>query len=228
MEIIVSGHHTDVPERFRSHVETKLSKLAQLDQRAQRVDVEVIHEPNPRQSEVADRVEITVRGKGPVLRAEAAAPDRYAAFDAAIAKLLERARRASDRRKSRHKGASRRYPPPADMGTWETPEQAAANQAALSASDAEPPLPETDSPSASVPGGAIETPLGDSPVVIREKVHVAAPMTVEDAIYEMELVGHPFFLFVDADSSLPSVLYRRHGWTYGVIRLEPEGLAAAG
>jgi ribosomal subunit interface protein len=211
MEIIVSGHHTDVPERFRSHVETKLAKLEQYNSRAQRVDVEVIHEPNPRQSEVAERVEITVRGKGPVLRAEASAPDRYAALDAAIAKLLERARRAGDRRKGHHKATVRRFPQPVDMGTWEPPEVIEAEQlthAQLAEAD---PVPE---------GEAVETVLGDSPVVIREKIHAAAPMTVEDAIYEMELVGHPFFLFVDAESHLPSVLYHRHGWTYGVIRLE--------
>jgi hypothetical protein len=80
--------------------------------------------------------------------------------------------------------------------------------------------------------GTVEIPLGDSPVVIREKVHRAAPMTVDDALYEMELVGHDFFLFVDAHSGRPSVAYRRRGWTYGVIELDtvPVGteLPAAG
>jgi ribosomal subunit interface protein len=199
MEIIVAGHHTDVPERFRSHVETKLAKLEQYDSRIQRVDVEVIHERNPRQTDVAERVEITASGKGPVMRAEASAPDRYAALDAAIAKLLERARRAHDRRKS-HRKTMRRSTVPVDVGSWE------------------PPAPEPDD--AAPAEAAVETPLGDSPVVIREKVHSASPMSVEDAIYEMELVGHPFFLFVDSANGKASVLYHRHGWTYGVIRVE--------
>ncbi|MDR3201772.1 MAG: ribosome-associated translation inhibitor RaiA [Bifidobacteriaceae bacterium] len=200
MEIVVAGHHTDVPERFRSHVESKLSKLEQYDARVQRVDVEVIHERNPRQNDVAERVEITARGKGPVMRAEASAPDRYAALDAAIAKLLERARRVHDRRKT-HRKSMRRSGTPVDVGQWE------------------PPMDAGEESPAAAPGDTVEIPLGDSPVVIREKVHVASPMSVEDAIYEMELVGHPFFLFIESASNEPAVLYHRHGWTYGVIRL---------
>jgi ribosomal subunit interface protein len=199
MDIIVVGRHTDIPERFRSHVASKLLKLEQYDSRVQRADVEVIHERNPRQADSAERVEITARGKGPVMRAEASAQDRYAALDAASAKLLERARRAHDRRKSHHK-AERRSTTPVEIGGWSP----------------------SDEPAGQLPpvGTAVETPLGDSPVVIREKVHPARPMTVEDAIYEMELVGHPFFMFIDVATAQPAVLSPRHGWTDGVIRLD--------
>jgi ribosomal subunit interface protein len=239
MEIIVSGHHTDVPERFRAHAESKLAKLVQYDSRVQRVDVEVIHESNPRQAGTAERVEITVYGKGPVIRAEAAAPDRYAALDAAIPKLVEQARRAHSRRKDRRPARSH-APLPADLGVWpgsvgEAADDAGAGGSAPSVAgavdDAVPGVVMSDS-LGDLPGdpnepgvagpivdGAV-TPLGDSPVVIREKIHEALPMTVEDAIYQMELVGHPFFLFVDAGSGLPSVLYHRRGWTYGVIRVK--------
>ncbi|MDR0945759.1 MAG: ribosome-associated translation inhibitor RaiA [Bifidobacteriaceae bacterium] len=204
MEITVTGRHTEVPERFRSHTIEKLSKLDKLNARFQRVAVEVIHERNPRRSGEAERIEITAYGKGPVLRAEAAAPDRAAALDLALAKMRERARRATDRRKTRHK-AMRRSTVPVDLGA---------------ATPAAPGPDQASEPTATPPDGvAIEKALGDSPVIIREKVHSAVPMTVEDAIYEMELVGHPFFLFVDKESHLPSVLYHRHGWTYGVIRL---------
>lgn len=197
MEIVVAGRHTDVPERFRRHVEDKLAKLEQLAPRAQRIDVEVTHEPNPRQASAAERVELTVVGKGPVIRAEACADDRYGAFDLAIDKLSERLRRARDRRKS-HRG---RVPsPPVDV---------------------RPPEPEVEVPTPEPSqDGIIETTLGDSPVVIREKVHLAQPMTIDDALYEMELVGHDFFLFVDAETALPSVAYRRRGWSYGVIKLD--------
>jgi ribosomal subunit interface protein len=198
MEIVVAGRHTDVPERFRRHVEDKLAKLEQLAPRAQRIDVEVTHEPNPRQAAAAERVELTVVGKGPVIRAEACADDRYGAFDLAIDKLAERLRRARDRRKN-HRG---RVAPPVVDAVLPEPE----------------PEPERFAPPSE--DGVVETTLGDSPVVIREKVHLAQPMTIDDALYEMELVGHDFFLFVDAETAQPSVAYRRRGWSYGVIKLD--------
>lgn len=205
MEIVVVGRHTEVPERFRRHVEDKLSKVAQLAPRAQRVDVEVTHEKNPRLSEICERVELTVRGKGPVIRAEAMADDPYAALDIAMTKLMERLRRARDRRKD-HRGAPL------------TPVEVRAAEAAGAAEasgdgEAAPDVTITAD-------GAIEKMLGDSPIVIREKLHTAQPMTLDDALYEMEMVGHDFFLFVDAETSLPSVAYRRRGWSYGVIRLD--------
>jgi ribosomal subunit interface protein len=202
MEIVVVGRHTEVPERFRRHVEDKLSKVAQLAPRAQRVDVEVTHEKNPRLSEICERVELTVRGKGPVIRAEAMADDPYAALDIAMTKLMERLRRARDRRKD-HRGAPL------------TPVEVRAAEAIEVAGDGEAAADVTVTAD-----GAVEKMLGDSPIVIREKLHTAQPMTLDDALYEMEMVGHDFFLFIDAETSLPSVAYRRRGWSYGVIRLD--------
>ncbi|WP_149202600.1 ribosome hibernation-promoting factor, HPF/YfiA family [Actinotalea subterranea] len=203
MEIVVVGRHTDVPDRFRRHVEDKLAKIGQLAPRAQRVDVEVTHEKNPRQSGVCERVELTVRGKGPVVRAEASADEPYAALDAATTKLLERLRRARDRRKDHHK---------------DTP---------LAPVDVRPPAVEAPPEPPPAPGDAVESSWGDSPVVIREKLHRAQPMTLDDALYEMEMVGHDFFLFIDAETALPSVAYRRRGWSYGVIRLDAPVAASA-
>ncbi|ACQ79504.1 sigma 54 modulation protein/ribosomal protein S30EA [Beutenbergia cavernae DSM 12333] len=207
MEIVVVGRHTEVPTRFRRHVEDKLSKVEQLAPFAQRIDVEVTHEPNPRQAETAERIELTVRDRGPVVRAEASASDRYAALDAATTKLLERLRRVRDRRKTHH---NRKDPMPSlDL----RPPGAAAG------ADDRPEI--QDHPVApSERGVAVEAQLGDSPVLIRQKVHEAAPMSVDDALYEMELVGHPFYLFIDAETAQPCVVYRRRGWTYGVIRLD--------
>ena len=202
MEIVVIGRHTEVPDRFRRHVEDKLAKITQLAPRAQRVDVELTHENNPRQSDASERVELTVRGKGPVIRAEATANDEYAALDLAATKLMERLRRARDRRKDHHQ-----------------------NQV-LAPVDVRPPEPVEVAPEAPKPGEAVETAWGDSPVVIREKLHRAQPMTLDDALYEMEMIGHDFFLFIDAETALPSVAYRRKGWSYGVIRLDAPVLAS--
>lgn len=202
MEIVVVGRHTELPERFRLHVEDKLAKIGQLAPTAQRIDVEVTHETNPRLSGIAERVELTVRDKGPVVRAEASADDSYAALDLATTKLLERLRRARDRHKDHRTN---------------TP---------LAPVDVRPLPPVQPAPPAPAPGEAVEHMLGDSPVVIREKVHEATPMTVDDALYEMEMVGHDFFLFIDAETAQPAVAYRRHGWSYGVIKLDKPVMTA--
>ena len=197
MEIVVAGRHTEVSPKFRAHLTDKLAKVEQLAPRAQRIDVLVSHEVNPRQADSSERVELTVVDKGPVIRAEACADDRYAALDLALAKLLERLRRMRDRRKDHR------------------------NHTPLTPVDVRPPQEEpvaADTPVAA--DGAVEVTLGDSPVVIREKTHQAQPMTIDDALYEMELVGHDFFLFVDAETAQPAVAYRRRGWSYGVIKLD--------
>ncbi|MFC0674491.1 ribosome hibernation-promoting factor, HPF/YfiA family [Brachybacterium hainanense] len=208
MEINVVGRHMDVPERFRRHLEDKLDKVTQLAPAALRVDVEVSHENNPRQSELSDRVELTVHDNGSIIRSEARADDLYAALDVAYGKLLERLRRARDRRKDRHRGKERAHQSSvASLRTLPT-DPDAAQEAAAAATDA----------------AAEETPAdeGLSPVVIREKRHAADPMSIDDALYQMELVGHDFYLFIDADSNNPKVVYRRKGWSYGVIELDRE------
>lgn len=208
MDIVVAGRHTEISDRFRTLVDDKLEKIAQLTPTAQRIDVLVVHERNPRMTDLAERVEITVTGKGPVVRAEASAADRNTALDLSLGKLSERLRRARDRRKDQYR-------------------RNGGMQADLINMDADALLPaitedKTPEPVATLTkvGDVIETTLGDSPVVIREKLHAAVPLTVDDALYEMELVGHDFFLFVDAETAQPSVVYRRHGWSYGVIRLD--------
>lgn len=210
MEIVITGRRTEVPERFRRVAEEKLAKIGQLAPRAHRVDVELSHERNPRQSQTSEKVEITVLGKGPVIRAEASAEDILAALDLAFGKLLERLRRTRDRRKVHH---GRQTPPSVRA-------PGAAEVAAAVARLVPGPVSELD---AATPNGMVAVEHAEdsenSPVVIRTKDHEAVPMTLDQALYEMELVGHDFFLFVDADSSLPCVVYRRRGWNYGLIRL---------
>ncbi|MFC4556020.1 ribosome hibernation-promoting factor, HPF/YfiA family [Georgenia faecalis] len=204
MDIAVVGRNTEVPERFRQHLEEKLSKVEQFAPRAQRVEVELTHERNPRLADRSERVELTVLDRGPTVRAEASAGDRYAALDLATAKLLERLRRVRDRRKDHH---GRRDTTPVDVPA---PEPVVEEEA--------PELP-TVPVAPTEPGVAVEAQLGDSPVVVRQKLHEATPMTVDQALYQMELVGHPFYLFIDEDTGQPCAVYHRHGWTYGVIRL---------
>jgi ribosomal subunit interface protein len=216
VEIVVTGRHTEVPERFRRHLEDKLAKVTQLAPKVQRLDVVVSHEPNRRQSKACERVEITCLDRGPVVRAEACADDPYAALDMAMDKLLERLRRMRDRRRVHHG----RHAPEG------LSEVAARVDPALAASNGSgaPSTGEADLPFAAE---EVLFDEGESPVVIREKEHVAHPMTLDQALYEMELVGHDFFLFVDAEGGVPSVVYRRRGWSYGVIRLSSQSASPA-
>ena len=286
MEITFKGRHTSVPERFRRHATAKLAKLEKLDHNAIRIDVEVSTERNPRQADRSERVELTIRSRGPAVRAEAAADDRYAALDLAFAKLEGRLRKAAERRKVRRGDLTVRSTDaltavaagPADA-------RAIATEAAALADVAIPAMPRPDDaavlagipvgrkangkgsgkpsaraaarvgsrpsgqrrPEAVVPLPAFprdEGPghdfdgfrdeaeaeatvsgvlpmqmVGDGPLIVREKFHSSHPMTIDEALLEMELVGHDFFAYHDRDCGKFSVIYRRRGYDYGVIRL---------
>ncbi|MFY9914724.1 MAG: ribosome-associated translation inhibitor RaiA [Nocardioidaceae bacterium] len=202
MDVVVKGRHCEISDRFRSHVEEKLTRLEKYDQRVIRVDVEVSQEANPRLSDQQIRVEITIRSKGPVIRAEAAAEDKMSALDKAVDRLSAQARKAADRRRIHH-GAR-------------TPTSLAHAMAQADGAAVSQPEPEDDG--FEHKEGPI-TVMGDGPLVVREKTHPAAPMTLDQALYEMELVGHDFYLFIDKESEQASVVYRRKGYDYGVIRL---------
>ena len=218
MEIIVRGRHITVPPRFRQHAAAKLAKLEKLDQKAVRIDVEVSKERNPRQSDRRERVELTIRSRGPAIRAEAAADDRYAALDLAFAKLESRLRRASDRRKVRPTNETLRSP--ALVASQEAV-TAQAPVASVNGNGPAPPPPEADDQDDR--SGLVPIQMeGDGPLVLREKVHAARPMTIDQALLEMELVGHDFYLFHDSECDRFSVVYRRRGYDYGVIRLVEE------
>ena len=219
MEVIVRGRHITVPARFRQHAAAKLAKLAKLDHKAVRIDVEVSKERNPRQSDRRERVELTIRSRGPAIRAEAAADDRYTALDLAVAKLESRLRRASDRRKVRH-GENATLRSPALVAA-----EAVAPEPALNGNGARPHPAELDDQGDGAEPDSGMVPIqmeGDGPLVLREKVHAARPMTIDQALLEMELVGHDFYLFHDSECDRFSVVYRRRGYDYGVIRLVEE------
>ncbi|MGW7536867.1 ribosome hibernation-promoting factor, HPF/YfiA family [Amycolatopsis sp. NPDC054798] len=226
MDIVVKGRNVEVPEHYRALVSEKLARLERYDKKVIRYDVELFHEPNRRQAKSCQRVEITGKGRGPAVRAEASAADFYAALDSAVTKLENRLRRTHDRRRV-HYGRSR-------------PESVAEATSMVGGSDAVAgPAMGTavlDAPDAteSMVNGFAATSAGDIPRqgrwededlghqpgrVVREKQHDADPMTVDQALYEMELVGHDFYLYNDSEAGRPSVVYRRKGFDYGVIRL---------
>ena len=205
MDIVLNSRHVELTERFRSHVEEKLARLEKHDHRVIRVEVEVDKERNPRLQDRAIRVELTAFSKGPVVRAEAAAEDKMAALDLAVDRMAAQMRRAADRRRV-HRGRHT----PTSVGQAMAGIEPAPNGVDVSGSG------DTERERHVGPIAV----LGDGPLVVREKTHVAAPMTLDQALYEMELVGHDFFLFVDKESERPSVVYRRRGYDYGVITLD--------
>ena len=196
-EIVVKGRNVEVPDHFRIYVSEKLSRLERFDRTIYLFDVELDHERNRRQRKNCQHVEITARGRGPVVRGEACADSFYAALESAAGKLERRLRRSKDRRKI-HYGDK-------------TP-------VSLAEATAQEPLPGLPTPQDEAQfADAVD---GHQPGrVVRTKEHPAKPMTVDDALYEMELVGHDFFLFPDKESDNPSVVYRRHAYDYGLIRL---------
>ena len=221
MDIVFKGRHTSVQDRFREHATVKLAKLERLDHKAIRFDVEVSKESNPRQNGRRERVELTIRSRGPAIRAEAAADDRFAALDLALAKLEARLRRACDRRKARHGSHGAARPPVVDGQPVPTP-------AGYVAEDLPAPLNDWPGQPADDAGPADDDDMvhiemeGDGPLVVRQKFHPALPMTIDQALFEMELVGHDFYLFRDKETGRSSVVYRRCGYRYGVIRLVEE------
>ena len=203
MDVVVTGRHFEVSERFREHVSEKLARLEKHDHRIIRVQVEVEEEKNPRQHDRAIKIELTAFSKGPVIRAEAAAEDKMGALDLALDKMASQMRRAADRRRVHH-----------------------GRHAPVSVGEALAGMPTTDVEADDDDEVVTErqvgpiTVTGDGPLVVREKSHAATPMTLDTALYEMELVGHDFYLFVDKESEKPSVVYRRRGYDYGVISLD--------
>jgi ribosomal subunit interface protein len=283
MDITFKGRHTSVPERFRRHAAAKLSKMGKLDQKALRIDVEVSRERNPRQADRSERVELTVRSRGPAIRAEAAADDRYVALDLACTKLEARLRRAAERRKARHSDMSIRSADvlaavaaaPGTLSDAPLPDEIAevpggrsraggrsrnhrANARGRTRTQAVVPLPDgldgslDEAGATLLAGGGARVGAGDAddradgqfadgeagrlgasgvvpiqmegdgPLVVREKFHQSQPMTIDQALLEMELVGHDFYAFHDKECGKFSVVYRRRGYDYGVIRLVEE------
>ncbi|WP_025619326.1 ribosome hibernation-promoting factor, HPF/YfiA family [Salinispora cortesiana] len=206
MDIVVKGRNVEVPDHFRVHVAEKLAKIERYDHKIIRVDVELFHERNPRQADHCQRVEITCFSRGPVMRAEAGTSDFYSALDAAIARLDARMRRAADRRRVHH--------------GRHAPISVAAATAGLPVTDLVAGPLSADTATATAVAERAEEERDDQPWhIAREKVHPAEPMTIDDALFQMELVGHDFYLFQDKESGRPSVVYRRHAYDYGIISL---------
>lgn len=194
--VTIRGRNVEVPEHFATRINAKLAKIEKMSPTdIQRFDVILLHENNPRLSKVSQRVEITVKGKSGVARAEAAEDTFYGALESAVSKLERQMRKARTRRKISHSGHRR-------------PQSVAEATAELSANAA---------PAEVLDEYAVDDQLPGQ--IVRRKEHDGTPMTVDDALEKMELVGHDFYLFRDSETGRASVVYRRHAFDYGLITL---------
>ena len=212
MELNVMGRNVAVPERFKEYAAEKVVKFEELGEKVQRIDVKVTKD-HALPGHQGMGVEITVSGRGPVLRAEARGDDKFAAFDEAYSKLLERLRRARDRRKV-HRGAHR--PTAVHEATGALPVVPSSGPIYTTAAELATAEQEAFDQSVSLTDAV-------TPVEIRRKRFPAAELSVEEVVDRMELVGHDFYLFVDKETGEPSAVYRRKGWSYGVISLSENG-----
>ena len=201
-EVVVKGRNVEIPDHFRIYVSQKLSRLERFDRTIYLFDVELDHERNRRQRKNCQHVEITARGRGPVVRGEACADSFYAALESAVCKLESRLRRSKDRRKVHYGDKT-----PVSLAEATKISAPAAFTPSAAGEDAES------------PDGVDGAEHHEPGQVVRTKEHPATPMTVDDALSQMELVGHDFFLFHDKQSDKPCVVYRRHAYDYGLIRL---------
>lgn len=214
MEVSINGLGLGLTDRFRDYALEKSEKVSHLADKAIAFEVKVSRHNEKNGANGDDRVELMVIGPGPLVRSEANGSDKYAAFDLALDKLMERLRRAKDRTKL-HKSGKRR---PVSLHE--------ASSGGFKVVDITPVdlevIERVATGSVPVIAEVVQEEEEWSPVVIRKKVFPAFPMTVDDALYRMELVGHDFYLFIDAETDRPSVVYRRKGWDYGVIGLDRE------
>jgi len=206
METSIVGVGVGITDRFRTVVEEKIARVQPFAAKAQRLDVKVTHRAY-RGGRVPDEtVELTLVGKGPIVRAEAVDGDKFVALDLAVDKMSEQLRRAKEKRVD-----GRQHPRGAHFEKV---------SGSLEGIDVEPASADILH---AVATGTVPVQNDEeaaySPVVIRTKNFDAEWMTVEEAVDRMELVGHDFFLFVDVRTDHPSVVYRRKGWDYGVISL---------
>ena len=219
MEIVVKGRNVEVPDHYRELVEEKIEAkiakyLARYDGDAIDIDVELYHEPNPRQADRAQRVEITCRSKRKVMRAEACAADFRSAFELAVSKLGHQLRKNSDRRRVHRVGKAR----PMSLAEATATGGGGPSATAVAERTSDPEAAHFISEDVDHFEGLVEEHLPGR--IVREKLHPGEPMTVDDALQNMELVGHDFYLFHDKESGKPSVVYRRRAYDYGLIRID--------
>jgi putative sigma-54 modulation protein len=191
MEIVVRGRNVNVTERVQEYVEKKVGKLERYLPIIDEARMELSQEET-RSAQHRMIAQLTVRSRGKVLRAEERDQDLFAAIDLVAEKMQRQITRFKDRLYSRGqvRGAE----------TVRLPE-----------------VPEAAEPVAEVELVAEAEPVGS---IVRTKTFPVTPMNPQEAIEQMELLGHDFFVFYNSDVDGINVLYRRRAGDYGLLQPE--------
>ena len=180
-KIEIAARNMRLTDNTQEYVEKKAAKLERYLQEVEEIRIELTHLKSARNAQDRQVAQITLHGKGFILRSEERADDLHAAFDAALDKM----QRQIDRYKGKHyhgRGNGR---------------------AASNVVEEEVPIDET--------GELL-------PLIGRRKKFIVLPMTEDEAVEQMRLLGHDnFFVFFNAEQNSIQVLYRRRNGTYGLI-----------
>ncbi|MGI8662917.1 MAG: ribosome hibernation-promoting factor, HPF/YfiA family [Acidimicrobiales bacterium] len=189
MEITVSSRHTEVSEALRASATEKIDRLTRF---LEGMDHAEIHFSQHRSSRNPDRevCEVTLHGHGHHVRCKVAAPDGFAAVDRAVEKLEHQLHKLKSKLVSRSHTNGKR--PPKSDGVVAT-------------------LPETVVRTSGVRADA------DQLRIVKTKAFAIKPMAPPEAVMQMDLLGHDFFFFTNAETDRAAVVYRRDDGDVGLI-----------
>ena len=190
MELSVQGHGLVISKKLETYVRTKVERLVRYLPGVETVRVEVRKQGSKR--DAPKNVQLTVQRKRTLLRVEVSNGDPYAAFEAALDKMHARIARYKGRRRDQRQ-----------IGVTEDLE--------LAAAEAWP----TD-----VLEAIEESAEEETLKVVRTKSFTIVPMSLEEAIEQMELISHDFFMFMHDEDNKTKVVYRRKNGDYGLLQPE--------
>ncbi|MBM7585883.1 ribosomal subunit interface protein [Bacillus pakistanensis] len=187
----IRGENIEVTPAIRDHVEKKIGKLGRYFNETPDANVHVNLKVY---QDTTTKVEVTIPMPHLVLRAEERNEDMYAGIDLIVNKLERQIRKHKTKvnRKMREKGS---------------PKEFFAAQEDLSNVE---PNPEGHG----VPAFQEEE---DDMELVRTKQFNLKPMDSEEAILQMNLLGHSFFIYTDAESNATNIVYKRRDGKYGLI-----------
>ncbi len=107
MEITIHTRHAVLADDFKPIVEEKLHSLERFNVLIDRIEVEILHESNPRLGKNSHHLIITAHGSGPLLRAEAHSFNDLAAFDEAVTSIELQLRKIHEKSKSKNRDSLR-------------------------------------------------------------------------------------------------------------------------
>lgn len=190
MQIIIKGRNIELTPAIKDYAEEKIGKIGRYFDQGTKIEIELGVEKNPSISD-NQTVEVTVfANHSSVIRAKQSSPDMYASVDEIVGKLGKRLKKLKDKNDSRHNKHHK-----------ETIRGNGYSEADLAAM-----------------AEAAEVEIGpDDMMIVKRKQFSVKPMTPEEAVLEMDLLGHSFFFFTNSETDKQNVIYKRRDGHVGLI-----------